>query len=538
MSTFVHRLGLSLFALAACSDDTSLATDTDEPTSGSTTTTGRPETTAKPTTAEPTTAEPTTAAPTTTAEPTTDATTTTTSTTDPIDPSTGTTTGTTTGDDTTTTTTTGDDTTTTTTTGEDSTGTSTTTTTTGEPRLCADGEKNGDETDIDCGGRSCPACVDGAACNVDADCASMSCIDGTCGLPLPACDDTEQNGGETDEDCGGPDCSPCGDDLACAVPSDCQSQVCTGGVCKAPTCDDEVANGGESDVDCGGPDCDPCDDGLACEGPGDCQSGVCDNDVCAPPGCNDGVENGDETDVDCGGDTCDPCDDDQACEIDADCQANSCENGACVGPNCQDGVKNGAETGIDCGGPQCAPCPAGRLVINEVDYDQPSNDTAEFIELLNTGNAPINLAGHSVVLVNGAVNQTYATITLNGSIAPGQYLLIAHANFPVPPGALHVTIASGIVQNGGSDPDGIALVNNNTKTLVDALSYDGAITSISIPGLGAVSLVEGMALPANVIDNPNSTGSLARLPNGFDSNNSASDWKFTKNITPGAANLP
>ncbi|MDC0675965.1 lamin tail domain-containing protein [Nannocystis radixulma] len=401
-------------------------------------------------------------------------------------------------------------------TGESTTTNDETTTTTGAVESCQDGEKNGDETDTDCGGASCPACADGSACVNDSDCQGMSCVDNTCGPPAPTCDDAIVNGDETDIDCGGPDCAPCDDDQACQGPADCQSQVCSDGLCQAPTCSDGAHNGSETDVDCGGPECDPCAAGLGCDGPQDCESGVCDG-VCAVPNCNDDTMNGDETDVDCGGDTCDPCED---------------------AISCQDGLQNGQETGVDCGGPACPACPTPGLVINEVDYDQPGNDNAEFIEILNTTGAPIDLTNHAVVLVNGANNTIAATINLNGMIAAGQYLVLANANFAVPPGALKVNISNGIVQNGGSDPDGIALVNKSSQKLIDALSYDGSITAINIPGVGVVSLVEGMALPANVIDNPAGAGSLARLPNGQDSNNAATDWKFTGTPTPGAANVP
>ena len=45
---------------------------------------------------------------------------------------------------------------------------------------CADGEKNQDETAIDCGG-SCAACADGLACFADADCTAGTCDDLVCG---------------------------------------------------------------------------------------------------------------------------------------------------------------------------------------------------------------------------------------------------------------------------------------------------------------------------------------------------------------------
>jgi hypothetical protein len=44
---------------------------------------------------------------------------------------------------------------------------------------CTDGTKNGDETDLDCGG-SCGACVEGKACEVANDCSAGTCFSGTC----------------------------------------------------------------------------------------------------------------------------------------------------------------------------------------------------------------------------------------------------------------------------------------------------------------------------------------------------------------------
>jgi len=72
---------------------------------------------------------------------------------------------------------------------------------------CDDGEMNGEETGIDCGGPDCPVC--------------------------PTCSDGIQNGDETGIDCGGTTCDICA------------------------TCDDGIQNGTETDVDCGG-ECAPC----------------------------------------------------------------------------------------------------------------------------------------------------------------------------------------------------------------------------------------------------------------------------------------
>jgi hypothetical protein len=47
---------------------------------------------------------------------------------------------------------------------------------------CADGIKNGSETDVDCGG-SCPRCVDGRSCGSRNDCTTALCNGGTCQAP-------------------------------------------------------------------------------------------------------------------------------------------------------------------------------------------------------------------------------------------------------------------------------------------------------------------------------------------------------------------
>ena len=44
---------------------------------------------------------------------------------------------------------------------------------------CADRTRNGDETDVDCGG-SCPRCVNGQTCRGQDDCDSGLCVSGVC----------------------------------------------------------------------------------------------------------------------------------------------------------------------------------------------------------------------------------------------------------------------------------------------------------------------------------------------------------------------
>lgn len=99
--------------------------------------------------------------------------------------------------------------------------------------------------------------------------------------PGPTCTDGVKNGTETDIDCGGGTCPPCGTDKACQAARDCASGVCTNQVCQAATCTDGLMNGSESDIDCGG-SCPKCVSGKACRGHTDCVSGECQNQVCEP----------------------------------------------------------------------------------------------------------------------------------------------------------------------------------------------------------------------------------------------------------------
>ncbi|MBX3158732.1 MAG: lamin tail domain-containing protein [Deltaproteobacteria bacterium] len=181
-----------------------------------------------------------------------------------------------------------------------------------------------------------------------------------------------------------------------------------------------------------------------------------------------------------------------------------------------------------------------RLVINEVDYDNIGTDTAEFIELLNASASPVSLAGLQIVLVNGANGLPYDTIDLSpvGSLAGNQYLVIAGPGVTAQGSAakLDPVWSQDQIQNGS--PDGIALIDGVTHTLIDALSYEGAVTA-TIPGFPApVSLVEGTVLPTTTADNNTATRSLCRIPDGTDTNNAATDWAICTTLTPGRANVP
>jgi hypothetical protein len=167
--------------------------------------------------------------------------------------------------------------------------------------------------------------------------------------------------------------------------------------------------------------------------------------------------------------------------------------------------------------PPPPPPPTGqpKLVINEVDYDQVGTDADGFVEIHNPGDTAADLSNVDLVAVNGGDSSEYAREQLTGTLAAGGHLAVAIE-----------------LQNGA--PDGLALLDG--ATLLDALSYEGAITSATIGGQ-TYNLVEGTVLPATVEDSNAVAGSLIRNPDGKDTNDAAADWAFTTTLTRGAANV-
>jgi hypothetical protein len=93
---------------------------------------------------------------------------------------------------------------------------------------CDDGEHNGDESDVDCGGSCSDKCGRGKMCDIDDDCDTGSCISKRCG-EKNHCTDGIKSGDETDVDCGGSRCTPCGLGKECTFDSDCLSGFCQEG---------------------------------------------------------------------------------------------------------------------------------------------------------------------------------------------------------------------------------------------------------------------------------------------------------------------
>ena len=93
------------------------------------------------------------------------------------------------------------------------------------------------------------------------------------------------------------------------------------------------------------------------------------------------------------------------------------------------------------------------------------------------------------------------------------------------------------IQNGS--PDAVGLLDVSAGRLVDALSYEGAVSAGIVAGIGTpLNFVEGTVLPTTIADSNTQNGSLVRQPNGVDTDDAASDWRFATTPTPGAPNLP
>jgi len=180
-------------------------------------------------------------------------------------------------------------------------------------------------------------------------------------------------------------------------------------------------------------------------------------------------------------------------------------------------------------------------VINEIDYDQPGTDSAEYVELYNPAASTITLDGIEAVFLNGnampATAYAPSPIALTGTLASGAYLVIGVAAVTVPTGVTKITItpATNAIQNGPNDA--IVFIQTSTGAVLDAVSWGGACNQMSVMGVpGNPPCDEGT--PTTAIDSNTVAGSLCRNPNGSDTDNNSTDFVFCATSTPGAANMP
>lgn len=166
---------------------------------------------------------------------------------------------------------------------------------------------------------------------------------------------------------------------------------------------------------------------------------------------------------------------------------------------------------------------APQLVINEIDYDQPSTDTAEFIEIKNNGDAAVDLSGWTLELVNGTGGGAtiYNTINLPAvSLPSGDYFVVCANAATVTSCDLDASPNTDFIQNGA--PDAVGLRFNGV--LMDAVSYEGNTGTPYTEGSGVG------------LEDAGADGGISRCPDGTDTNQNNVDFVFTGTITPGVEN--
>jgi predicted extracellular nuclease len=167
--------------------------------------------------------------------------------------------------------------------------------------------------------------------------------------------------------------------------------------------------------------------------------------------------------------------------------------------------------------------PGQGLVVNELDVDQPDTDATEFVEILNTTTAPIDLDPFELVFINGSGGATYDTIQLPAALlAAGDYYVVCANSGLVANCDQDDAPDTNWLQNG--NPDAVVLRGTGGGAVVDAVSYRGTVATA----------VEGTGISATAFDGVAGV-SFGRRPNGTDTNLNSADFSVC-NTTSGAPN--
>ncbi len=163
-----------------------------------------------------------------------------------------------------------------------------------------------------------------------------------------------------------------------------------------------------------------------------------------------------------------------------------------------------------------SPPPPSPMIINEVDSDTPGSDTAEFVELYDSGLGNTDLSGLVVVFYNGNGDVSYAAFDLDtkATNASGYFVLGNSAVTSAP----NIVFGNGLLQNG---PDAVALYRGDATdfpngsvvtvfNLIDALVYGS-----DAPDAGLLPLLNTGQPQIDEDNAGNVTGhSNQRCPNG------------------------
>ncbi|MCP4204281.1 MAG: hypothetical protein GY769_20390 [bacterium] len=184
---------------------------------------------------------------------------------------------------------------------------------------------------------------------------------------------------------------------------------------------------------------------------------------------------------------------------------------------------------------------SAQVLINEVDADQVSTDSAEFVELYDGGVGNTDLSGLVLVLFNGSDDASYLSFDLDGQATDGSGYFVLCGNAANTPNCdLDVSPDTNLIQNGA---DAVALLTGDatdfpndtpvtTTNLIDAIVYD---TNDS-DDAGLLALLNAGQPQVNEGGGGNSTAdSNQRCPNGSGgARNTDTYAQFAP--TPGAQN--
>ncbi len=169
----------------------------------------------------------------------------------------------------------------------------------------------------------------------------------------------------------------------------------------------------------------------------------------------------------------------------------------------------------------------GQVMINEVLYDTQGTDDTSIMYTEIYGPAGTNLAGWSLVGVNGNGGAVYLTVNLTGTIPNDGYYVVggsAVANVD------QVTPHDWQNAGGTSGPqcDGLRLLNNSGQ-VVDRVCYGECGASETCDG-------EGNSNAPDPFPSAGINYAIARIPDHTDTDNNGADWAQTDILTPGEPN--
>lgn len=153
-----------------------------------------------------------------------------------------------------------------------------------------------------------------------------------------------------------------------------------------------------------------------------------------------------------------------------------------------------------------------KLRITELEYDEPSSDTHEFVEICNQGDAAADLSSVALVLINGANGSEYKRVSLNAmlSLSARECAIVGTpVSFNANIKRIPFLLSQDNMQNGA--PDAVALIDGHTKSVLDLAVYEGYFPTANILGLTAYAVDTLAAIPVWLADTGLDPNSLQKI---------------------------